>query len=284
MTHPSSTLARPAWLRAALAAACVVVLGLALAPTAHAQNRAQRQAAEAAEKAREAFTEGNFAEAAGLLQQAFDFYPEPNFVWNQARAYELGALFREAEDTYMRFSRLEVSGEERQAALDRAAALGAWRTAPDVIAQAQDGAELELLRATMARMEDGGAPSPVQSDGLGIGTLELAGYATAGLGVIALGAVGTLQLASIGTVEEYHAAAAAGETNKYTALKDTLNTRVVVSQVLLGTGIALAGTGATLLYFAWFAEGGESAAPASTGIFTPFATDDTVGVGYLGRF
>jgi transketolase N-terminal domain/subunit len=98
----------------------------------------------------------------------------------------------------------------------------------------------------------------------------VAGWASDGLGVACLGTAFTLHLASIGTVEEYNATAAAGRDRaKYDAFKDTLNARVVASEVFLVSGLLLAGGGAALLYFEYFAEEGLFAGGYVVPVLTP---------------
>ncbi len=275
-TTPTSTLA------AALAAALLLILA---APTASAQSKADTQrAVKLAEDARNAFAEDRFAEAAELLKQAFEIYPEPNFVWNMARAYEMAGLDDEALASYLRFSTLEVEEPDREAALERAARFTALTTLPPIIQEAQASAELSSLRRDNSALRRSVAerpePKPLPAEGMSL--FELGGWSSAGLGVVALGAAFTLHLASIGTVEEYNKTAAQGlDSGKYEALRDTLNTRVVTSRVLLGTGLALAASGGVLLYLEYFAQ-----EPPATGglLLAPALGPDTAGALIQGSF
>ncbi len=270
-----------------LLACCITLLGAAAgvaldSTPAQAQTRVQRQAAEVAGRAREAFSEERYEEAAQLLQDAYNIFPEPNFIWNQARAWELAGRFTEAEDAYLRFANLDVGDEERAAALDRAARFRAAVQLPRLVRDAQQGAELDVLRKSVKSLRESGAQAQTAEPSGGPDLLELGGWGLTGLGVLAFGAAGTLHLASIGTVEEYQDAAARGETNKYNALKDTLNTRVTTSQVLLGGGTLLLAGGATLLYLTYFHD---DAPPAQAEVqWTPILVDQGAGLGLSGSF
>ncbi len=273
-------------LLAALMATSTIVT---TAAPAQAQGRKTRQAIELAGQAREAFAEERYEDAASLLEQAYDLYPEPNFIWNIARAYELAGQDVLAESYYARFSQLgEVGETERTAALDRIARYAAARDIAAQLRSAQNQAEGQSLRRVNANLTtalaDAQAAAATPKDGGGdMSLMALGGWTSAALGVVSLGAVLTLHMASIGTVEEYNDAAAAGDVPRYNALQDTLNTRVVTSRVLLGSGLALTALGGTLLYLEYFSE--DEATPAEGGArIAPALGPDGVGVHITGSF
>lgn len=272
-----------------LAALIVVASAMMMAPAeAQAQRRNQREAISLAKQAREAFGDEDFERAAELLEQAYGLYPEPNFIWNTARAYELAGLDDLAESYYGRFSQLDIPEEERNNALDKMARLAASRELPGRIRGLQADAETaslrrqnDRLRATLADV----STSAPTSTGPELSMMAIGGWTAAGLGVISLGAVATLHLASIGTVERYNEAAEQGEAARYDALQDTLNTRVVTSRVLLGTGLGLLAAGGTMLYLEYFTGGQEAGNDDSEALrLEPAIGPEGAGVFLHGRF
>ncbi|MEL6181460.1 MAG: hypothetical protein AAFS10_21055 [Myxococcota bacterium] len=298
MHHPTTP--SPGLLRqVVLTASLLGLLGmwsLTTAPnTAQAQDFRNRQlAGEFAGKAREAFGEQRYAEAAELLSKAHSLYPEPNFLWNTGRAWELAGQHARAEAAYLRFLAEDIAEEDRARAEDKLARLEALRTIPVNLQDSQDSAALDALRASnlklqgqLASANTGNADTNGSNSGLS--TLGLLGWGTAGLGIVALGATATLQLASVSTVEDYHDAANEGtDQGRYDALRDTLNARVTASRVLLVSGLLLTATGGTLLYFEYFADDGiepeTNPEPDATLSITPLLTPDTAGLGLGGRF
>lgn len=241
----------------------VAALVLAMSVPAAAQ---RRDLGKIVEEAKTAFDEGNFVDAALLLEEAYEIQPIPDFVWNTARAYEKAGQWDLAEINYTRYSELDITDEERAAARERMARYAAARQIPKALGSARAGAELDTLRASNRQLRERGGSAtddtaePVESTG-GATMWEMAGWGGVGVGALLLGTAATLHFASIGTVEEFNQTAADGRDQaKYDALKDTLNTRVVTSQVLVIGGTLLAAAGGTLLYFEYFADdGGETA-------------------------
>lgn len=269
----------------ALTLALVAALTLAAVP-AQAQNRKTQEAISLAGQAREAFTEERYEDAASLLERAYELVPEPNFLWNIARAYELSGQYDLAESYYARFSQLEVEETERMAALERMARFAASRDLPSRVRAAQDGAEVASLRRANARLTSElarAASKEPSSQGVALDPWVLGGWGAAGLGVLSLGTAFTLHLASIGTVERYNEAAATGNAPRYDALQDTLEARVVTSQVFLGVGLALTALGGTLLYLEYFHQD-ESPADAGALRLEPAIGPDGAGVQLRGGF
>ena len=286
----TTTLAR-ALLLAVLSTATLLVATAATPEEAQAQTRRDRQkAAELAEQARAAFGEERYADAAELLSKAHDLYPEPNFLWNTGRAWELAEELARAEAAYLRFLGEEIEAGDRARAEDKLARLEALRTIPVAVQDSQDSAALDALCVSNAKLKSQLARAATDGDGgggSGLSTLGLLGWGAAGLGVVALGATATLHLASVSTVEDYHDAANEGtDKGEYDALNDTLNARVTASRVLLISGLLLSAGGGTLLYFEYFGDDAPSAEddPEATLGVTPLLTPDAAGIGFGGRF
>jgi hypothetical protein len=262
----------------------VAALVLCMAVPASAQ---RREVERLVNEAKAAFDEGQFSDAATLLQEAYDIEPVPFFIWNTARAYEKAGLWELAELNYLRYSELEITEEEKALAADRIARHQASRELSKSLRSARSGAELDTLRASNRQLRDkaGGddTQEPVpQGGGGGAGIWELAGWGGVGLGVICLGVASTLQLASVDTVEEYNAAANGGDRAKYDALHDTLQTRVATSQVLWISGVIFAAAGGTILYFEYFDGSAESEGPAAR--LVPLLSSEGGGFALEGRF
>lgn len=275
-------------LTALLLAVALATVALAAQPAAAQSFRDRQKAGELADEARGAFGEERYADAAELLSKAHDLYPEPNFLWNTGRAWELAGELARAEAAYLRFLGEEIEDEDRARAEDKLARLEALRTVPVDLQDSQDSAALDALRASNAKLRSrlAGA-STDDGGGSGLSTLGLLGWGAAGLGVVALGATATLHLASVSTVEDYHDAANEGtDRGEYDALNDTLNARVTTSRVLLISGLLLTAGGGTLLYFEYFGDDSpdvEDDPEATLGV-TPLLTPDAAGIGLGGRF
>jgi hypothetical protein len=252
----------------------LLCVGLVVAMSAPVSGQS-REVRRLVEDAKAAFDEEEFEDAAVLLEQAYELQPVPFIMYNVARAYEMAGSWDLAEVNYLRFSDLDIPEEDRALALDRIARYEAARSLPLVLAKARSAAELDTLRASNRQLREGVKPVVDDTDEVDLGRgawskSEVAGWASAGLGVACLGTAFTLHLASIGTVEEYNATAAAGRDRaKYDAFKDTLNARVVASEVFLVSGLLLAGGGAALLYFEYFAEEGLFAGGYVVPVLTP---------------
>ena len=236
-------------------AAVIGALVLCVAVPAAAQ---RREVEKLVSEAKSAFDDGNFEDAATLLQEAYDLEPVPFFIWNTARAFEKAGNWELAELNYLRYASLEITEEEQAQVTDRIARYKAARDIPAAVGKARASAELDTLRAsnrqlretTIAGKDDTSEPAAA---GSGPGIWELAGWSGVGVGAVCLGAAATLHFASIGTVEEYNDAAASGRDRaRYDALHDTLSTRVATSQVLLIGGFLIAAAGGTVLYFEYF--------------------------------
>jgi tetratricopeptide (TPR) repeat protein len=66
------------------------------------------------EDARVAYDAGQFADAAKLLQKAYDIEPDPALLWNMGRSYEKAELLEEAIAAYAKFAKDAPTPEERQ--------------------------------------------------------------------------------------------------------------------------------------------------------------------------
>ncbi len=242
--------------------ALACLMAIAWAPQAHAQNP---RALNLAGQARTAFAEERYEAAAELLLEAYKIWPNVNFIWNTARAYEQAGKFEIAEGYYRRFAALDdIPAEDQAAARTKLARYNARRRLPALLRGAQDQARIEALQQELARRPLDTSPTPVVVQEEGPDLLWWSGWTCTGLGVLSLGAAATLQLASVDTVDAYHRAASSGSNRaEYNALQDTLQTRVVTSQVLLGSGLLLTTVGAGLLSWdLWFSE--ESQAPSDS--------------------
>jgi tetratricopeptide (TPR) repeat protein len=241
--------------------ALLIALALTLALPAAAQAQSRRAAA-LAQDARAAFSEGRYEDAAALLLQAYEDYPEPNFIWNTARAYEQAGQFDKAEGYYRQFASLKVEGEDRAAVEDKLARYDGRRAIPVMLRQAQDRAEIGALRQRLQALPAApAAPPPVIVETSSPSLVWWGGWTATGLGAACLLGAGILHVASLDTVDEYHQTAAAGtERAKYDALKDTLQARVAGSQLLLGSGLLLTLAGGGLLAWELFWSGDEGPA------------------------
>ncbi len=256
------------WMSALLV--CALLLG-ALPQAALAQNK---KALALADDARAAFKEQRYDEAAELLLQAYKLHPEPNFLWNAARAYELGGRYDDAVGFYLRYATLDLSDDDRAQAQDKLARISAQRDLFPTLRAAQDEAHLKTLRE---HPPQGDAPAPAPVQPVAVDDTDWffwGGVSATGLGALMLGTVGVLQLASIDTVEQYHEAAQGGDQGRYDALRDTLNVRVSASQFLLVGGLILTvGGGALLAWDLWLSPDEEAgvwlapvAAPGGAGV------------------
>src|ERR1051325_4270270 len=91
-----------------LASACVVV---ALTGSAAADNK--QEARDLAAKSAVAYKQGKFEEAATLLRDAYARYPEPNLLYNLARALEGLGDRQGAIDAYERYLDSKAQIEDR---------------------------------------------------------------------------------------------------------------------------------------------------------------------------
>ncbi len=262
-----------------------LVLSFSL-PVAAQRREVERLVAEA----KAAFDEGQFSDAATLLQEAYDIEPVPFFIWNTARAYEKAGLWDLAELNYLRYSELEITEEEKALAADRIARFKASRDISLSLRKARSGAELDTLRTANRQLRDksqGAAVEPVETPsggGSGAGIWEIAGWSGVGVGVLCLGAAATLHLASVDTVDEYNSAANGRDRAKYDALQDTLNARVATSQVLVIGGFLLAAAGGTLLYFEYFDTPPKPSDDDEGARLVPLLSPDGAGFALEGRF
>lgn len=249
-----------------LTAAALLVALLPLWPAAPAQAQSRR-AIKLVEEAREAFSQGKHEQAAELLLEAYELYPNANFIWNVARAYEQAQQFNKAEGYFRRFAALEISEEDQAAVKDKLLRYDALQAMPDTLRAAQDEAKISTLRLAWEKEQQKPAPAPapvVQSSSPSL--TWWGGWTLTGLGSACLLTAGGLHLASLDTVEQYHQVAAQGtDLPQYNALRDTLQSRVTASRYLLGAGLLMTLAGGGLLAWEiWGQDDAEAPPPAQT--------------------
>ena len=104
----------------------VLVVLLTVSPAlADDDTDAKKQAAELAAKSAKHYKRGEFEQAAGLLRDAYARYPEPNLLYNLARALEGSGDREGAIEAYERFLRAGKRIEDRGGIERRVATLKA---------------------------------------------------------------------------------------------------------------------------------------------------------------
>ncbi len=118
--------------------ACLVVIALAMASPARAQDGPPRECAEASAsrdprareqafaiyaESRERYAEGDFDAAVALLERAYARFPEPVLLYNLARTLEGMARWRDAADAYECYLERQPDARDRGAIERRVEAL-----------------------------------------------------------------------------------------------------------------------------------------------------------------
>ncbi len=144
-------------LSALLCAAVAAVIVLApgpMTPVAWAQQNVAK-AKQAYKEARKAYKDGDFAKAADLFEQAYEFDPKPALLFNIGQAYKEAGLYVQSYDYYTRYLE-EVPGapntEDVQATLFELQQLMAAQMAMITI-DADDGFDVFVDDETEARCQ-----------------------------------------------------------------------------------------------------------------------------------
>jgi tetratricopeptide (TPR) repeat protein len=256
-----------------------LISSLALvAPSARAQPGAGAAPAGAAsfkalvDAGLEAYAAKRYADAIVAFEQAYQLQPEPELVYNVARAHEKALHRDEAIAAYERFMKLPgTTAELRTKALGALESLRAEQAALEKAERARASASLGTAGA--ARAPADAATTAAPSDGSRVLAGTLMGVGGAGL---AVGAVfGVLALNAKSDFDGVDRTAT-GAAERRASLKADVERNALVADVAIIAGAATAITGLVLFLL------DDGAEPAASTAWAP--TVGPSGVGVVGRF
>lgn len=242
----------------------LVAVGAPLAAAAPAVAQAQDGFRELVDKGLELYTQKKYDEAIKSFEQAYALRPEPELVYNIARAHEKSLRRDEAIAAYEKFVNLPgTTAELRTKALTAMEALRAEQAALD---RAKAPPKVEVGTAAPASREGSAAVTAQVSPSRGTPVLP---WTLVGVGAASMGVGAVFGVLALDAKSDFDAGATADKAS-------TVETRALVADLALFGGAAVAVAGVILL----LVDDGE-AAPSET------AWVPTVGpgsVGLAGRF
>lgn len=242
---------------------CLILVGLTgfgIVPTAQAQEEDSAQVARQVEdlnrQAAAEFRAGNFEEAIDLFEDAYALQPVPNLLYNIGRCYEQLEEWDEAIRYFERFI-----------------------TAPDVETQAREHAmeKVQSLREIKAAIARGEEPEPRDDDPIGPvdGPNRTPAFAAIGGGLALVGGGVVMGLMASGNASQISDTDLSYDDRL--AARNSARTQGIVADVLYVSGAAVTLVGIYLFVTA----GSADDAPAPTaGIFQPWITRDSAGLGF----
>lgn len=237
-------------------ARCLAFLVLALAGLAHAAPNARATAL--AKDAERLYKDGQYKEAAKLLEEAQGLEPNPKFLYNIARAYNQAGELQLALDAYRKYVSLPTSDSEpdlvkkANLSMDRLRQLLARQEADSRVrdaekqrlekeasdARARAEAEAEKARRQKAQF-DAKEKAQADSQATKANGRKVAAFVVGGVGVVGLALGLTFGLLSNGSKQAFRAATLLSE--KQLRQTETV-TQAVVADVSLLVGVACAVT------------------------------------------
>ncbi len=217
-------------------------LGLRSASFAGGRTPEESRAIELFERSAVKYRQGQFAEAAALLRQAYELRPAPVLLYNLGRALEAQGEPTEALDAYRRHLAGRPTAADRVATEERVLAL------ERKLAEADDAKRKAAANALLARMAEERArldaarleqrtsipPAPLTRG------RRAAPWIVAGLGAVALGSAGALGgLARAGRDEADRAPTAAGAASQFQSAERL----ALGANIAFGLGGAVLGAG-----------------------------------------
>jgi tetratricopeptide (TPR) repeat protein len=121
------------------------------APASHAG--ARERALDLTDLGEKAYREGRFAEAADLLQRAYELYPSAVLLYNLARVQESAGNDRQAADLYQRYLEADPAAGARRTIEKRVATLRARERERQEAKRERDLALGRAARAEQARLD-----------------------------------------------------------------------------------------------------------------------------------
>jgi len=171
----------------------LVALGLGFAGTAQAQEErseaeARAEALELHAQSRERYERGDYEASVALLQRAYEVFPEPNVLYNLARAHGQMGAYAEAIEAYERFLSEVPDTPLRAVIEERVVNLRALLAEQEAAAARREAERRELVARARREAQREAQRGPDVAPWILFGS---------GLGVVAVGAVfGGLSIAA----------------------------------------------------------------------------------------
>jgi tetratricopeptide (TPR) repeat protein len=128
------------------------------------------------------YKEGNFAQAAVLLQQAYELEQEPILLYNLGRALESDGQLQQASEAFERYlATAKLNPSERKALQARVASLKEQYETNERIKKERDEAQQRQKEAENRLLEQSQKPSAVEDSSMGPWPWVILGVGAAGL-------------------------------------------------------------------------------------------------------
>lgn len=240
-------------LRATAATALAGVLTVCTVGTVRGQEprSAEARAVALYEESEEHYREGRFAMAAMMLREAYGLFPDPDLLYNLARAYEGSGNLEGALESYARFLEAEPETGDRGAIEARMETLRAQL-------EEREELESERVRAEEERREaeDRAVRAEAEAEAVVAEQTSDLPWVMGGVGVASLVAGGVFRVLA---ERRDDAADSAPTQDAADDARDDADDFTTLSNVALVTGAVLTAAGAGWLVLRWLNDGGEEA-------------------------
>lgn len=240
---------------------CLILSLLAWSSPAVAQSKAEKKKAQEHFKSgSKLYEDGDFQEALAEFQRGHTVIPNPIFRYNIALCYWRMDRYPEAiKESAKADEELTALGEPQAATLNLSRLVSFRLTmkarevaeAPPIVVEAQPD-----IVVAQPVVEDDSSLSPVTWTGL---ILTVAGAG-------ALVGWGILETSLSGTIEDYEAAAAAGDQGAHVSLRQQIEDKQLTAKILLFTGAGATAIGGGLLVWGLTSGGEVALTPMGAGV------------------